>query len=297
MALRDIIAGPPNLHHKQIRDLADAIEAGLLTAGVIQLTQAEIDALSPPDEAVWYYNTDTHRMQYFDGTVWIVPGEGGGSVGIPPGANVSWESDTTVTGSPASAWISKDGTVTLAQGTSSQRPAVTAGAFGSTVGLTFDGVNDNMTVATKVVTTTGAGSIGIVFKTPATVIGPGVLVSQSDTAVANDWFEIGIAADGKLYVESNAAGTKKTVKGSTVLLPSTVYDVQLMYDATDYYMHLKGREENPLEIVNIGPFAWFGRVGGTTAFTAGATITSAGVQRPLAGVLGGIYFFDHDITA
>src|ERR1051326_6657435 len=162
MALRDIIQGPPNLHHKQIRDLADAIESGLLTAGVILATQAEIDALSPPDEGVWYYNTDTHRMQYFDGTVWIVPGEGGGPIGIPPGANVSWESDTPVTGSPASAWLSKDGTVTLAQATGSQRPAVTAGAFGSTVGLTFDGVNDNLTVATKVITTTGAASIGVV---------------------------------------------------------------------------------------------------------------------------------------
>jgi hypothetical protein len=33
MALKDIIAGPPSQHHKQIRALADAIEAGLLGAG------------------------------------------------------------------------------------------------------------------------------------------------------------------------------------------------------------------------------------------------------------------------
>jgi hypothetical protein len=261
-------------------------------------SQAQLDALNPKPEGVLFYNATTKKMQFFNGTAWIVLGEGsGGSIGVPPGANASWESDTTVTGNPVSAWLSKDGTVTLAQGTGSQRPAVTAGAFGSTQGLTFDGVNDHLTIATKVVTDTSGSAISVVFKTPATVVGPGVLVSQSNVAVANDWFEIGIGADGKLYVENNNAGAKLTIKGSTVLAPSTVYDLMLCYDGTDYFLLLKGVEENPLTIVNIGSFAWFGRVGGTTSFTVGATITSAGVQRPLAGVLGGIYLFDTDLTA
>lgn len=262
-------------------------------------TQAELDAMSPPPVGVLFYNSTTPRMQFFNGTDWIVLGSGGGGdvIGIPPGANASWESDTGVTGSPASAWLSKDGTVTLAQSSGSSRPAVTAGAFGSTAGLTFDGVNDYLTVATKVVTDTSGSTISVVFKTAAVVSGPQVLVSQSNTAVANDWFEIGISADGKLYVESNAAGTKHTVKGSTALLPSTVYNAMLFYDGTDFFMLLTGVEENPLTIENIGAFAWFGRVGGTIAFTVGATITSGGVQRPFAGAIGAVYLFTEDLTA
>ena len=262
----------------------------------IHKTEAELAAMTPPPEGILFYNTTTPRMQFYDGTQWIVLGAGGGVIGITPAANVSWESDNGITGSPASAWESLDETVTLAQSSGSSRPAVTASAFGSTQGLTFDGVNDYLTVATKVVTETGAATFSIVFKTAAAVEGPQVLVSQSDTAVANDWFEIGIAADGRLYVESNAAGTKHTVKGSTALLPSTIYNMILCYDGTDYFMLLNGVEENPLVIENIGAFAWFGRVGGTTAFTVGATLTSAGVVRPFAGVVGGVYFWDEDLT-
>ncbi len=332
MALRDIIAGPPNLHHKQIRDLADAIEVLLAAGGSIEVfdadevslgtvtgirapdisidgdvavfpnmplvrTDAQLSGMSPPLLFVLYANSDTGKLQYFDGAQWIVLGAGGGVIGIPPGANVSWNSDIGVTGSPASAWESIDTTVTLAQASGSSRPAVTAGAFGSTQGLTFDGVNDNLSVAVKVVTETGAATVSIVFKTAAAVTGPQVLLSQSDTAVANDWFEIGIGADGRLYVESNAAGTKHTVQGSTPLLPSTVYNLILCYDGTDYFLLLNGVEENPLTIENIGAFAWFGRVGGTTAFTVGANITSGGVVRPFAGVIGGVYFWDEDLTA
>lgn len=291
------IPDPAEAIHPGVRDALVAIDADVNSLPTHK-TQTEIDAMNPPQEGVLFYNSTTHKMQFFNGTAWIVLGEGGGGViGIPPGANVRWESDTGVTGSPASAWLSIDTTVTLAQASGSARPAVTAGAFGSTQGLTFDGVNDHLTVATKAVTRTGTATVNIVFKTAAAVTGPQVLVSQSDAAVANDWFEIGVGDDGRLYVESNAAGTKHTVKGSTPLLPSTVYDLILCYDGTDYFMLLKGVEENPLTIENIGAFAWFGRVGGSTSFTVGATITSGGVVRPFAGVIGGVYFWDEDLTA
>lgn len=274
---------------------ADAVE--LLIPAV--RTQTQIDALSPPPTGVLFYNSTTGKMQFYDGTQWIVLGEGGGGViGVTPAANVSWESDNGVTGSPASAWESLDTTVTLAQSTSGSRPAVTGSAFGSTTGLTFDGVNDYLTVATKVVTETGSATVSIVFKTAATVTGPQVLVSQSDTAVANEWFEVGISVDGKLYVESNNAGTKHTVNGSTVLLPSTIYNVILCYDGTDYFMLLNSAEENPLTIESVGAFAWFGQTSSTTpAFTVGATITSGGTSRYFEGVVGGIYFWDEDLTA
>lgn len=259
-------------------------------------SQAQIDAMSSPLPFVLYANSDTGKLQYFDGAQWVILGAGGGVIGIPPSATASWASDTGVTGSPVSAWESLDASVTLAQGTGSQRPAVTGSVFASTQGLTFDGSNDNLTVATQVIAATGEGTISIVFKTGASVAGPMVIVSQSDSAVTNNWVEIGINADGKLYIESNASGTKHTVIGSTVLDPSTVYDMQLAYDGTDYYMQLNSVEENPLVIENIGVFAWFGRVAGTTAFTVGGTITSGGLQRPFAGAIGAIYLWAVDLT-
>jgi hypothetical protein len=293
MALRDFVPGPVNFIPKQVVALADAIDA-LMQAR--QVTQTQIDAMLPPPEGVLFYNLDTHKLQMFDGTAWIVFGAGGSTIGVPPSATASWASDTGVTGSPCSAWESIDASVTLAQGTGSQRPAVTSSVFASTQGLTFDGANDNVTVATQVIAATGAGTISIVFKTGASVAGPMVMVSQSDSAVANNWVEIGINADGKLYIESNASGTKHTVAGSTVLTASTRYDMQLAYDGTDYYMQLNNVEENPLVIENIGVFAWFGRVAGTTTFTVGGTITSGGLQRPFAGAIGAIYLWAVDLT-
>lgn len=287
--------GPLSQLLSQLRATWDSIEAALQAR---QVTQAQIDAMLPPEEGVLFYNLDTHKLQMFDGAAWIVFGAGGGGgvIGVPPSATASWASDTGITGSPCSAWESIDESVTLAQGTGSQRPAVTGSVFASTQGLTFDGSNDNLSVASQVIAATSEGTISIVFKTGASVAGPMVIVSQSDSAVANNWMELGINTDGKLYIESNASGTKHTVVGSTVLLPSTRYDMQLAYDGTDYYMQLNNVEENPLVIENIGVFAWFGRVAGTTAFTVGGTITSGGLQRPFAGAIGAIYLWAVDLT-
>jgi hypothetical protein len=290
------IPDPAGSIYPQVRDSLMAIDADVDNLPTHK-TQAELDAMNPKPIGVLFFNTTLGKMQFYDSTKWIVLGEGGGGViGVPPSATASWASDTGVTGSPCSAWASLDASVTLAQGSGSSRPAVTASVFASTQGLTFDGVNDNLTVAAQVITATVAGTISIVFKTGASVAGPMVIVSQSDSAVANNWVEFGINADGRLYIESNASGTKHTVVGSTVLLPSTRYDVQLAFDGTDYYMQLNNVEENPLEIVNVGVFAWFGRVTGTTAFTVGGTITSGGLQRPFAGVIGAVYLWAVDLT-
>jgi hypothetical protein len=291
------IPDPGGSIYPEVRDMIMAVDADV-EALPPDKSQSVIDAMTPPQEGRLYYNTTTKKMQFFNGTAWIVLGEGGGGViGVPPAANATWQSDIGVTGNPASAWEDLAETVTLAQSSGSSRPSVTASVFGSTQGLTFDGVNDHLTVATKVITETGAATISIVFKTGAVISGPVVLVSQSDTAVANDWFEIGIGADARLYVESNDAGTKHTVHGCTPLLPLTKYNVILCYDGVDYYMLLNGVEENPLTISNADSFAWFGRINGTEAFTVAGTLTSGGLQRPFAGVLGAVYLWDEDLTA
>lgn len=212
-------------------------------------------------------------------------------------ADLSFLSTAGVTGSPASDWASSTGSVTLSQGTAANRPAVTAGVFGSSQGLTFDGTNDNLSVASKAIAQTGPATLSVVFKTPASISARGVIVSQSDTAVANDWWEFGIDSDSKLYVESNAAGTIHRVKGATVLEASTVYDAQLCWDETDFYLQVSATEENPLAIESAGAFAWMGRVAGTTAFTVGATVTSAGATRFFKGDLGALYFWNQDLTA
>lgn len=208
-----------------------------------------------------------------------------------------WLSYVAVTGSPVSDWSTAYGSITVSQSTSTNRPTITASAFGSNNGITFDGISKVLSYTGKPITATQAGSLSVVFKTGSSVTGPFVFVSQSDSAVANDWWEFGIDANGKLYVESNAAGTKETVEGSTVLATSTAYNAILAYDGTDYWLQLNGVEENPLVVVNQGAYAWTGRVGGTTVYSIGATVTSAGTVRPFNGSLGAIGWWNYDITA
>lgn len=207
-----------------------------------------------------------------------------------------WLSYVSITGSPVSAWGSAYGAISLSQSTSTNQPTITASAFGSTQGIIFDGISKVLSYTGKPISNTQAGSLSVVFKTGSSVTGPFVIVSQSDSAAANDWWEFGIDANGKLYVESDAAGTKHTVEGSTVLATSTAYNAILTYDGTDYYLTLNGTEENPLVIVNVGAFAWAGRVGGTTVFSVGATVTSGGTVRPFNGSLGAVAFWNYDIT-
>lgn len=280
----------------QVPDIEIVSDVAIFPYAPLFRTEAQLAAMSPPLIGVLYYNTTIPRMQFFDGTQWVILGAGGGVIGIPPAANASWESDINVTGNPVSAWESIDETVILAQASGSSRPSVVSNVFGSTQGLVFDGSNDHLTIATKVITETGAATISIVFKTGVVITGPMVLVSQSDSAVSNEWFEIGIGADSRIYVESNNSGTKHTVHGCTPLLPSTKYNVILCYDGVDYFMLLNGVEENPLTISNSGSFAWFGQVGGTAVFTVGGTLISGGLQRPFNGTLGAVYLWDEDLT-
>lgn len=222
-------------------------------------------------------------------------GIAGGSINITP--DLSFISTSGVTGSPASAWDSFVGGISLTQSTAGSRPAISASAFGSAQGLSFDGANDVIGYTGKPITATAAGSLLCVFKTPSAFSSRRVIVSQSDSAVANDWWELGIDASGMVYVESNAAGTVHTVRGITELAESTAYSVILCFDGVDYFMTINGAEENPLTIESVGAFAWAGRVGGTPVFNIGGTVTSGGTQRPFSGIIGEVSFWNQDLTA
>jgi len=225
-------------------------------------------------------------------------GPSGGAGAIPP--DLYWESDTNVTGSPASAWGDK-GTnlISLAQGTAGNRPAVTASVFGSTQGLVFDGSNDTLTfTALGTFSTTDPGSLAVIFKTGTVVTGiTQCIVSNSNSAVANDYFELGIGTDGRLFITNNVAGTSWTMGFPTVLDPSTAYHVVLCYDGTDYFLTLNGVEENP-QIMTSGTFAanWIGHSGATNTLAVGALVLSTGNTHFLNGSIGGVYFWTQDIS-
>jgi hypothetical protein len=125
------------------------------------------------------------------------------------------------------------------------------------------------------------GSVMLVFRTPAASSNQ-VLLSQSNSAVANEWLEIGITANDQIYIEENSAGTRETIIGSSFLAPSTNYFLLVAYDAFDNYVQLNTVEQT-LRVSSVGPFAWFGGVASANNITLGATITSGGAQRIFAG--------------
>jgi len=167
----------------------------------------------------------------------------------------------------------------------------------STPGVRFDGVNDYLKY-------TGSradlvGSLILAFVTGATSFatrGAQVLFAVADEGSANNWFEVGITGDGRIYVESNNGGTKHTVVASRFLSQSTAYHLALTFDGTDYYIQVSGAEQNPLTILNVGTFAWLGDVVGADNITLGGTVTSAGLVRPFQGDILEVALYSEDIT-
>lgn len=166
------------------------------------------------------------------------------------------------------------------QGTAGNRPLLQT----ALPSILFDGTNDHLIYTGSVLETTGTAII--VFKTGSTAFatrGTQVLVSSADNGTANNWLEIGITSDGRVYIESNVGGTQHTVVGSTFLQTSTNYLLAVAYDGADYYASVNGVEQNPLTITNIGTFAWFGNVSSPDNLVVGGTVTSAGIVRPYQG--------------
>ena len=198
-------------------------------------------------------------------------------------------------GDPVGRW--EDGTSNarhVVQATAGARPTYRTTTRRS---IRFDGTDDYLSYAGSL--TDLLGTLVLAFATGATAFatrGAQVLLSTADAGVANSWFEIGITADGRLYVESNAAGTKHTVVGSTFMALSTGYHLSLSFDGTDYYVELSGDEENPLTIENIGAFAWLGDVAGADNIVVGGTVTSAGLVRPFQGDVCELALYAGDLT-
>ena len=182
----------------------------------------------------------------------------------------------------------------FSQGTAGARPTSTASVFGSQKGVVFDG-GDFLSSSGLTYGTT-AGSFVAVFKTPSAVSARQCIYSVSDTAVANEWFEIGIDSDRRIYIEYNNAGTIQTIKGSTFLEISTAYVVAVCYDGTDWYVEVDGVEENPLTSDSVGTFAWMGAIDGTQVSTIGACTTSGGTSRYFSGSLAEIQIYNGDLT-
>lgn len=218
-----------------------------------------------------------------------------GSLGVVGVANplVSWEASDGVTGgigSPVSAWVS--GSYTLAQGTAGNRPTHTA-TFTAGHGVSFDGTNDVLSVANPFTET--IGSLVMVFRT-GTIGAKQVLCAVTNSAVANEWFEVGITTEGRLYIERNAAGTISRVVGSSILTGATSYQMLLTTDGGDYYLTVNGIEENPLVVESVGSYGWFGDVASADTFSVGAAIISSGATRFFTGILGLVRVYATDIT-
>ena len=163
--------------------------------------------------------------------------------------------------------------------------------------INFDGSNDVLSYAGS--RTDTSGTLILAFKTGATAFatrGSQVLFSSADTGTANNWFEVGITSEGRLYIDYNASGTQHTIVGHKFLSLSTAYHLGIAFDDTDFYVHINGVEQNPLMITSVGTFGWLGDVSGADNLSVGGTVTSAGLVRPFLGDILEVALYSRDIT-
>ncbi len=215
------------------------------------------------------------------------------SSSAPPASLVSWEANSGVTGgigAAVSAWSA--GSYTLNQGGAGWRPTHVA-VFTAGHGIQFDGSGDFLYLGH---TFTGpTGSLAIVFRTGA--IGTRqALLSQADTDVGNDWFEVGITAAGRIYIENCVAGVVSRLVGSTLLTAFTSYQLLAAYDGTDYYLTLNGIEENPLTVEAVGTLGWLSTVSGGDTFSVGTGFQANIAVHFFNGILGVVRIWETDIT-
>jgi hypothetical protein len=208
-------------------------------------------------------------------------------------SDTSGTTPATVNATAIALW-NAGGAYDFLQSTSGNRPTLQT----ALPSVQFDGTDDYLIY-------TGAlanviGSIIVVFQTGATAFatrGAQVIFSSADNGTANNWFEIGITAAGRIYIESNVGGTKQTVEGSTFLAVSTNYSLLVVFDGTDYYASVNAVEQNPLTITNNGTFAWFGNVSSADNLVVGGTVTSGGIVRPFQGKIMELAVYAQDVTA
>lgn len=192
---------------------------------------------------------------------------------------------------PVGFWGSSSGTLASVASSSTARPTLDI----DTPAVSFDGSDDYLEGTALSVT---SGSLLFVIETGATAFSTAqAIFSAADEGSASEWFEIGITADGRLYIERNAAGTKHTLIGSSYLENATAYAVLIVYDGTDYYVQIGSTEQNPLMVKNEGTPGWFGSVTSADNVVFGGTVTSGGLVRPFEGKILAADLYSTDITS
>lgn len=205
--------------------------------------------------------------------------------------DTSASSAASANNDPIGQWTDAVGGKEFEQATAGARPLLQT----AVPSVLFDGSNDYLSYAGAIAAS--IGSVILSIRTPATFTAEMAILSSADTGSANNWFEIGITDDGKIYVSSNASGTEHKVVGSTFLAASTAYAILVAFDGTDYYVLVNDTEQNPLVIESIGIFGWFGDVSAADNIVVGGTVTSGGLVRPFKGEVIAIDIYSQDITA
>lgn len=140
-----------------------------------------------------------------------------------------------VTGDPVSQWDSADiAASAFTQGTAANQPDYQASVLNSLPGIYFDGSNDHLACSSNVVTGT-EHTLTVVGKLGASAFAVDqVIISCSDTATADYYWELGIDSAGKFYVEAKNGGTVNRVTGNTVMSPSGSFVVTVASDGFDW---------------------------------------------------------------
>jgi hypothetical protein len=186
----------------------------------------------------------------------------------------------TLTASVAGVSDLSGNAVHLAQATAGNRP--TLQESGSQY-LLFDGTNDNLTAATTFAQV--SGSVMLVFNPGDVVYATGrrCLLSFADTATTNNWLELGIDTDRRIYVEYNSGGTLTAWRSLSLVEQGQDCSLVVVYDGADLFMSFNGEQEPIVDLFEGGAGGWFGDVSGGDTLTLGAANSSAGAARFFSG--------------
>jgi len=168
----------------------------------------------------------------------------------------------------------------LAQATGGNQPSV--GSDGSAYFVGLDG-NDFMTASASISQT--SGTIALAFRPGAVVYQSGrrCILSFSDTGTANNWLEVGLDIERRLYVEFNSGGALTTHRTTSAFEPGSDYSAIIVYDGADVFVSINGQQDPIIETFASGAGGWFGDVSGGDTLTLGAANSSAGVSRHFTG--------------
>lgn len=177
--------------------------------------------------------------------------------------------------------VSCDGHYTTAeQWTADSCPTVNRRSIGGETGTTFDGTNDFLECLDSDLLSSTSCTLGIVFKTGATAFatkGVQTLFSFSDKAADNEFWRLGIDANGCLFVECNDSGTTHKVTTQAHLENATVYGVELASDGDAWSIRMLRNElDEPLTVTTANSGKWVGDLADIDSFVLGCLRLSGG---------------------